>query len=643
MPSLFGPAARQQVAQYSEIYPHPRSPRTRTLPPSISDPQNVLQQDVEAVGLRRLAEARSSADRNLVVIATNGPSLPVTANLVANLADVGVHNYIVLGSTQKVCTDVKGKIACVWSSLLDTYALRARLRSVGAIGVYALWLVRQIYAGRLATMGFNPFLLDADSILFHNPFEAIARNLPGYQLYVMGDHSMTWSNINCGTYYLRNAKPGGRLLSAWTNFERRVFAVLNTSAPFPIATTSGRPERLLVWENTLLDWTFAGAMVGDPEFVGRGRTSNARILTKDENKMMEWVVGYASSSTPSFLGTPGGAYSSRTRLRTLKFDEETALMTPPWLFTAESDRYVKNGDARFWASMPPPTVLIHYVCAGTGLRATGRRAISMKLLGRWFDRDVAWATDGASSCGEECVVSAATAGRTGATSPRRIIGFASPAELSHLPSWSDAGEAALRGRGDNMRSAREQRHLRQIQTLRAFNLLLATLAVETGRTAAMPLFECAGLLGKRSRFSWQLTAQASPSRTACMYRLDGGCFHTMAFPEELALAPANQTHTLRVPESLLGGASERGAAAGHGRPTCLVLDAVLRHLTTEVARHSDSRVLLIDMAPLKRLSEEELLCSQEDVPAVMVGRLARRTCGPEFVGRPHADHKPYTC
>ena len=54
----------------------------------------------------------------------------------------------------------------------------------------------------------------------------------------------------------------GQLLTAWTNFERRAFAVLNDSKAYPVTTTNGKPERLLVWENTLLDWTFVGAVVG---------------------------------------------------------------------------------------------------------------------------------------------------------------------------------------------------------------------------------------------------------------------------------------------------------------------------------------------------------------------------------------------
>ena len=224
---------------YTELYPHRRSPTSRILQP-VKDPHAVLQRDVESTGLRRLAEARSSPEKDIVLIATNEGSIRITANLVANLASVGIHHYIVLANTPELCASVRGRIACVWSTLLAPYQERLRNIVTGPSRLYGLWLTRQIYAGRLALMGFSPFILDSDSIVFHDPFKAIAEHLPGYQLYVMGDHSGTHSGINCGTYYLRGVDPRGKLLMAWTNFERRAFSVLNESKPLPLATTSGK-------------------------------------------------------------------------------------------------------------------------------------------------------------------------------------------------------------------------------------------------------------------------------------------------------------------------------------------------------------------------------------------------------------------
>ena len=97
--------------------------------------------------------------------------------------------------------------------LLPSFA--AKLRSAGTNNVRAAWLVRQIYVGRLAALGFSPMLLDADVILFHNPFELIDRHLPGYQAYFLGDSSAGWLAINGGTLYLRNASKTGPTVRIW--------------------------------------------------------------------------------------------------------------------------------------------------------------------------------------------------------------------------------------------------------------------------------------------------------------------------------------------------------------------------------------------------------------------------------------------
>ena len=144
---------------YSALYPTTRSPRVRSLRP-ITDPHAVLNRDVEASGmdgLERLAASRASAKtRDLVIIATNEHNVEVAANCVANLAAVGIDYYILLANKQSVCQRVQGRLACVWSSLLEPY--RQRLRDANAGGMQMLWLVRQIYAGRLAILGFNPFV-----------------------------------------------------------------------------------------------------------------------------------------------------------------------------------------------------------------------------------------------------------------------------------------------------------------------------------------------------------------------------------------------------------------------------------------------------------------------------------------------------
>ena len=80
-----------------------------------------------------------------------------------------------LGSLRRL----RGRLACVWSTLLEP-KYRARLRGAMTNEVRTMWLLRQIYFGRLVGLGYNPMLLDADVILFRDPLALIAAVLPGY-------------------------------------------------------------------------------------------------------------------------------------------------------------------------------------------------------------------------------------------------------------------------------------------------------------------------------------------------------------------------------------------------------------------------------------------------------------------------------
>ena len=164
-------------ASYAELFPPPYSGQTRALPELRSHP--ALVQDVEwsPDGLRRAAEARCSPEKDLVLVTTDMSQLDIATNLLANLADVGVHHYLLLASDAKTCRAVSDKLACVWSSLMSKFT--KRLREAATNSVRTLWLIRQIYIGRLARLGFNPMMLDADVILFTNPFPLLRKHLPG--------------------------------------------------------------------------------------------------------------------------------------------------------------------------------------------------------------------------------------------------------------------------------------------------------------------------------------------------------------------------------------------------------------------------------------------------------------------------------
>mgnify|MGYP002053671146 CR=1 FL=1 len=102
--------------------------------------------------LMRMAEARADKDRNIVRLTADINQLDIAANLIANLASVGVHHYILVADQGATCRKVATRLACVWSTLLEPRHTN-RLRSAGTNEVRALWLVRQMYVGRLARLG----------------------------------------------------------------------------------------------------------------------------------------------------------------------------------------------------------------------------------------------------------------------------------------------------------------------------------------------------------------------------------------------------------------------------------------------------------------------------------------------------------
>ena len=75
----------------------------------------MLQVDLEAApdNLRRVAEARADEHRDIVLMTSDSNQLDIAANLVANLAAVGVHHYVLLGKDGRTCGRVTKTLACV--------------------------------------------------------------------------------------------------------------------------------------------------------------------------------------------------------------------------------------------------------------------------------------------------------------------------------------------------------------------------------------------------------------------------------------------------------------------------------------------------------------------------------------------------
>ena len=416
-------------------------------------------------------------------------------------------------------------------------------------------------------------------------------------------------------------------------------------------------------------------------------------------------------------------------------------MVPPWLFSAESDTRVKFGGHSFWGVLPPPTVLIHYVCCCIG---TKRRQIGMRLLGRWFGPDVEWATRPGGSRTEVVRTEAAVAEAAATpqhlqglpsrrrgmkahdSSHRRLIGFAAPLPLSHLRAF-----ARPSGGG---RSAEDETLLLQKLVLRAWSTFLARAALHARRLAVMPLFECVGQLDVFSRFAWALpivgnasaphvcrgddpkcpngrrlhgrrlgliervkaargggadgrgarrnveiarngaearahngarrsVGIAHPSgRTrgarngagvraqngaqmkgaACMPRLDGECFETLGYPEELATAAPEETERVRLPEALTKALVLEESV---GREE--MLKRGLAELLQRV-RNASARVLLLEVDDVARRlpSSASSLLQSADLKLgldLSARRLELHTCA-DFVRAPRdGSGRPFSC
>eukprot|EP00966_Prymnesium_polylepis_P334486 7389865-Prymnesium_polylepis.1 len=542
------------LPSYAELYPPPHSATRRVLFEVPRHPALAVDLEADPGNLLRAAQACASPDKDLVVVTTDTNQLDIAVNLVANLADVGVPHYLVIAASQDLCLRIRRRVACVWTTLMEPF--RRKLAQAGTNMVRAGWLCRQIYVGRLSRLGFNPMLLDADVILFHNPFPLIREHLPGYQAIFLGDTSAGYMAVNGGTVYVRGAALDGPVNKVWREFERRVFALLNTTDKFPdqlvhktrrgMVGGPGVPADALLYDQNVLDWCIIGQLVGDENFVGRGFSSTMRYLTEAERAKINWENEPRVLRLPDGPSCPGGGYDPEWFPRSLALGtgaaREWMLKAPSWLFTAESDEHqsIRRADldatdrrrygrkhritAEKWTHSPAPAALAHFVC--TVWPGSDGRRLGMRLMRRWFQPDINWVIAAAATQANSLPTSLMLAD---ADNPdRMLVAFSGPVPFAHhhLPT------------------------IRQKVLLHAWNVVLAYMAHRTRRTAVVPLFECVGLLSQHSRYGWPVhqPSRACPRRdkaraaaanlewqnAACAYRLGTGCFHAMGYPEEVA-------------------------------------------------------------------------------------------------------------
>ena len=347
---------------------------------------------------------RSFNGKEVILLTTNKDGLPLVINLIANLAQIGHTHVLVLADAAATCRMLVSASppACVYSTILRDEYPRG-LRTYVSNTVWILWLQRYLYFLQLMKLDLNPLLLDADIVLFHDPYPLLKGALTNYTLFSLCDASAGYASANGGVWYAQNANVRGPTVHLFAEFERRVTSVLaaaqggggrgklvegrrvyNTEGTAGVVVYNAGivGRRLLERGRRLLErggmlsrrpQRAAPSIIRYDETAGHRRGQAADILVYDQSVINNvllssalgreanlythtpldmpnhrvpafWRISDEEWTTPPALGTYDTRYPSRyaRRERTLEHGglHESILQAPPWLFSAESDARV---------------------------------------------------------------------------------------------------------------------------------------------------------------------------------------------------------------------------------------------------------------------------------------------------------------
>ena len=208
-----------------------------------AEPASLLYRDVEGErGLfERLAAARASSSRELILLTSDRKQLDLALNLIENLRELGLRHYPLLAQDATVCEALATRrvIACAWSSHLASAENISALRAAGTRdSMSRLWLQRQHYVGRLVGAAINTLLLDSDVVLSRDPYPYLkAPPFSRFHAIVLGDSTgaatRSTSTAASGTCRTRRRPTLARLLCR----RRRGGRVADAPAP----RVGGRP------------------------------------------------------------------------------------------------------------------------------------------------------------------------------------------------------------------------------------------------------------------------------------------------------------------------------------------------------------------------------------------------------------------
>ena len=353
---------------------------------------------------------RSFNGREVVLLTSNAEGLPLAINLIANLASFGHRHSLLLADRASTCALLTSEAppACIHSSLLRTGKDGRVLRQYVSNAVWTLWLQRYLYFRRLIALGLSPLLLDADVVLFRDPYPFLHGTMANYTLFVLCDASAGYAAVNGGVLYASKANPNGPVAHLFAEFERRVMAVVQGPKLIRFDRTAGNraggPADTLLYDQTVINNVLLSEVLGreanmhtHTSFDGPGGALGSTRVPSF------WHVPPTEWPTPTSLGHYDTRYPPRYALRNRPLTRhgitESVVMAPPWLFSAESDARVppvRQGNTKvppgrpaagLWGAVPPPAVLVHFVCAAWP--GSGGRLMAMQIWGKWYYSEVA--------------------------------------------------------------------------------------------------------------------------------------------------------------------------------------------------------------------------------------------------------------
>ena len=118
-------------------------------------------------------------------------------------------------------------------------------------------------------LGLNPLLVDADVIVYHDPYPHLKSVLANHTLVALSDESAGYARVNGGVWYAQAAHRDGPSVGIFADFERRVISML-AAAEHPPETiirvsqgaNRGRPASILLYDQALINDVLFSTLVG---------------------------------------------------------------------------------------------------------------------------------------------------------------------------------------------------------------------------------------------------------------------------------------------------------------------------------------------------------------------------------------------